>query len=292
MPASGSEYPSLPDPLNGMTEIMINGLKNPSNRAELAAVSFVAVCLGLTGYILGLSYGGRGTVDDGYVRSIVREEIRENPKLLIKAIEGYMREEQQREARQSNEQAISKKADIAALEGFPYIGNSEAPITLVYFFDSNCIYCKKIDPVLKRIVSENADVKIAHREIPILAETSRLAAHVANMVWEVHSHRYADFHDRLLGHKGVLSADDIEKYLKESLGEEDANALLARVDNENDEVVTVANNRVMENLAISQAAGIRGTPFVYVLQGDGLIRGASDTAYDEIMAAIAKAREN
>lgn len=255
-----------------------------------AAVAAIITAVVFTG---GYQFLGKGSTPDvkTAVREAIAEELKANPKLIIDTISAYMQDERDKETRDSDQQVISKKADIGQAENFPFIGKADGAVTLVYFFDSNCVYCKKLDPMLKQVVAANPDVKIIHREIPILTQTSRLAAHVGNMLWAVDPAVYPAFHDKLMAHRGTLSANDIENALKTVMGDEKATALLDRVDNENDEVVNDANNRVQENGAIATAAGIRGTPFVYVLQGDGLMRGAGDDALERLNDLIAKARK-
>jgi protein-disulfide isomerase len=224
------------------------------------------------------------------VRGIVREELKANPKLIVETISSYVREEQDRQARDLDKQAVSQKSAIADFAGWPVLGNTEGAVTLVYFFDANCAYCKETEPVLKQVVAENPDVRIVHREIPILSETSMLAAHVGNMVWEIHPARYQEFHDKLLARSGMLSAEDIEDYLTLVLGSDDAQSLLARAKVLNDLASIQAKDRITKNHQVAKAAGISGTPFIYVLEGDGLLRGAGEDAHEQLTALIGKGR--
>lgn len=226
-----------------------------------------------------------------HVAEIVREEIAANPKLIIDAVNKFAQAEQARKAGDDERKVIEKKADIADAKGFPTLGNPDGSVTLVYFFDSNCPYCKAIDPHLKNIVAKNPDVKIIHREIPILTKTSRLAAHIDNIVWGKYPEKYAALHGLLMDHKGSLTEDDIERLLKQAVGEEQGAKLLEDIENyEGDREVHSANNRVQENLAIATDAGITGTPLVLVVEADGVIRGAVDNYEERIQTLVDKAR--
>jgi len=220
----------------------------------------------------------------------IRRQIAEDPKFILDAVNAYMAREQARMAEERDRKAVANKAEIASLDGHPFVGNPDGGIQIVYFFDANCPYCKKMDPVLKRILAENPDVRIYHREIPILSETSRLAAQVANLVWEVHPGKYAEFHDRVLAHRGPLTEENVEDYLRIALGSEEVERLLARV-SADDDAVQRANQRVKENLRVAENSGVTGTPFIYVLQGDGLLRGAGDDAYERVSELVARARK-
>lgn len=234
---------------------------------------------------------GEAGMTEARVREIVREEIARNPKAIIDALNGYMQEQQASEAKAADDQAISRKADIAKTEKLPFYGNPDGSIELVYFFDVNCGYCKRLDPSMRRIVAENPDVKVSLREIPILARTSTLAAMLEGLVWKQSPKAYLTFHDSLMGFQGQLTQKDIEAKLKAAVGDEHAERLLKAVDDlDIDLDARDVNNQVQENLALAKLAGITGTPFVYVLQGDGLLRGAGADAYEQLNALLVKAR--
>jgi len=234
---------------------------------------------------------GEAGMTEARVREIVREEIVKNPKAIIDALNGYMQEQQASEAKAADDQAVSRKADIAKTEKLPFYGNPDGAIEMVYFFDVNCGYCKRLDPSMRRIVAENPDVKVSLREIPILARTSHLAALLEGLVWKQSPKAYLGFHDSLMGFQGQLTQDDVEAKLKAAVGDEDAERLLKAVDDlDNDLDARDVNNQVQENLALAKLAGITGTPFVYVLQGDGLLRGAGADAYEQLNGLLAKAR--
>jgi len=221
----------------------------------------------------------------------VSQGIKDNPKVLVETIQAYMQSEQDRQARDRDQQAVAQKAEIARTEGLPFIGNPDGTIHLVYFFDANCIYCKRMDPVLTQVVAENPDVKIIHREIPILSETSRLAAQIGNVVWQFHPGKYRELHDRFLAHEGALTEENIEDYLKLVLGSENSETVLARAGNPEDDAVHRANDRIKGNLKLANEAGVNGTPFLYVVQGDGIIRGAGENAHEQVTSLVKKARE-
>jgi protein-disulfide isomerase len=227
------------------------------------------------------------------IAKIVRDEIAANPKMIVDSVSVFAQAEKAKTAETNERKVVEKKADIADAKGFPIIGNPNGTVTLVYFFDSNCPYCKVVDPFLKNIVEKNPDVKIIHREIPILSKTSRLAAHVANIVWGKHPDKYAAYHSMVMAHKGGLTEANIEEILRKSIGNEETTKLLSVIENyETDSDVHAANNRVQENLSIATTAGITGTPLVLVVEADGVIRGAVEEFQDRVQELVVKARSS
>src|SRR5690606_33504175 len=132
--------------------------------------------------------------------------------------------------------------------------------------------------------------RVSHREIPILSESSRSAALLANIVWQMFPDKYSVFHEALIDNQGALSDEIIEVKLTEVLGATDAVSVLQEASNINSDFVKKATEMVQENLALAEKAGITGTPFVYVLQSDGLLRGAGEDAYDQLMTFIEAGR--
>lgn len=230
-------------------------------------------------------------ITEARVREIIRDEVAKNPKMVLDSLNAYVKEQQAADAKSVDQQAVAKKADIAQTEKLPYYGNKDGKIELVYFFDVNCGYCKRLDPSIKRVVKENPDVRVSLREIPILAKSSHLAAFMEGLVWKKHPEAYLGFHDSLMGNQGSLSEAAVEAKLAAAVGAEEAKRLLASADDiDNDLDARDVNNQIQENLAIAKAAGISGTPFVYFVQGDGLLRGAGEDAYEQLNDLLAKAR--
>lgn len=225
------------------------------------------------------------------IRRIVRDEMAKNPRLLIDTIEAYMREQQAAEAKKSDERVIARKAEFAENDGRPHWGNPEGAVEIVYFFDVNCGYCKRLEPSLKRVVEENPDVRVSMREMPILAPSSHFGAMMEGLVWKRRPDAYLAFHQSLMSHQGTLTDDEVRAKLVEAVGEKDAKAIEEAADLDSSEEGREVNNIIQENLALARLSGITGTPFVYVLQGDGLMRGAGADAYERLSELVRKARD-
>jgi protein-disulfide isomerase len=255
----------------------------------MKSLSIISIAMSGVALLVSLNSGSAPSREN--LAEIVRAEIAANPKAIVDSVSLFAQTEKAKAAEGNERKVIEKKADIADAKGFPIIGNPNGTVTLVYFFDSNCPYCKMVDQSLKNIVEKNSDVKIIHREIPILTKTSRLAAHIANIVWSKYPEKYATLHGLFMEHKGGLTEADIERLLKQAIGEEDTAKLLAGIENyEGDTAVHSANNRVQENLSIATTAGITGTPLLLVVEADGVIRGAVEGFQDRVQELVEKAR--
>lgn len=54
----------------------------------------------------------------------------------------------------------------------PVAGNPKGDVTIVYFTDYNCPYCKKIAPVLDRVVREDGKIRLVYKDWPVIRPTS------------------------------------------------------------------------------------------------------------------------
>jgi protein-disulfide isomerase len=70
----------------------------------------------------------------------------------------------------------------------PYLGSMDAPVTLVYWSDYQCPFCKRFDTqVLPQIVEryvESGKVRVVLKDYAFLGEDSRTAALASRCVWE------------------------------------------------------------------------------------------------------------
>jgi protein-disulfide isomerase len=224
------------------------------------------------------------------VVSIIRAEIERDPGFILDVLNKHVEQQQVADRQNQDNKALLARADFADTSGKPFVGAEKPIVELVYFFDVNCGYCKKLDPAMKKIIEANSDIRVTHREIPILAESSKTAALLSNMVWQMFPDKYEAFHDLLMNNKGGLSNEIIEMKLTEAIGVTNAVALLGEASKKDSEIVSKANKSVQDNLNLATKAGVTGTPFVYLLQNDTLMRGAGDDAYNQLAALILKAR--
>lgn len=229
------------------------------------------------------------TIDQ--VRAIVRDEIKKNPKLILDAVNAYSAQEQQNQETANREMTLANKDLITVSEGYPAFGNVDGKVSIYYFYDVNCTYCKKLEPELARFVSDNRDVKMILREMPILAESSHYAAQVGGVMAALYPKEYPQFHSQLMALKPGMSNSDIDRAVVNVLGPVNGSEILGRaLQVDSDEIAKAVAARVAATLETAGKAKINGTPFVFVGGSDGMLRGASATAYDDLTKMVTNAR--
>ena len=143
-----------------------------------------------------------------------------------------------------------------------FLGNKNGKEIIIEFFDYNCGYCKRSFPEIMELVSENKDIKIILKELPVLGESSILAskASIASQTQDT----YIEFHQELINFSGLISLIDIKKISKE-LG---INYEQLQKDMNSEETILLIN----ESYRLADLIGVRGTPAFII--NNNLIPGA------------------
>lgn len=198
------------------------------------------------------------------VREIVEQLLRERPELIVEAITAYQeKQELAKQAAQRN--ALSARAkDLFERPGDPFIGNPDAPITLVEFFDYRCGYCKRVLDDVEAVAAANDDVKVVFKEFPILGDASVVASHVSLAVNLVAPLKYGEFHKKAMRGRGGYTERSLLQ-LADAMGIDSA-AVKAKIGS--DEV----NDAIRANYELAKQLGIRGTPAFVI--GDQVVPGA------------------
>lgn len=133
----------------------------------------------------------------------------------------------------------------------PFQGKKDAQLTLAYFFDYNCAFCKRQDAVLERIIQRFPQVRVVYKDMPILADSSFEAAELALAVYRQTPERYSEFHRRLMAKPGAHTSRSIQATLNaEKL---DSGVLKKAM---GPDVI----RHLYQNLGLAEALGIGGTP--------------------------------
>ena len=143
-----------------------------------------------------------------------------------------------------------------------FLGNKNGKEVIIEFFDYNCGYCKRSFPEIMELVSENKDIKIILKELPVLGESSILASKAS--IASQKQDKYFEFHQELINFSGIISLIDIKKISKE-LG---INFEQLQRDMNSEETILLIN----ESYKLADLIGVRGTPAFII--NNNLIPGA------------------
>lgn len=198
------------------------------------------------------------------IGDVVKAYLMDHPEVITEALQALdarnkASEEQGRtDAIQANREAIFSSPYQATL------GDPNAKIALVEFFDYNCGFCKKALADTRAILDKEKDVKIILKEFPILSEGSVEAAKVAAAVNILDPKAYEAFHFDLLGTRGQADGDRaLASAVRAGLDEAKVKEMAAKP-----EVAAAIN----QSYDLAHKLAINGTP-AYIV-GDELVFGA------------------
>lgn len=213
------------------------------------------------------------------IESIVRNYLLEHPEILIEMSQKL--QERQAAAKRNNAQTAltTRRQELFGGDDSMAVGaaaNKPGVLTMVEFFDYRCGYCKRVVPVLKKLMAEDPNLRIVYKEFPILGPDSKkaavaaLAAQKQNRYLQYHEAlmRSSDFSDAALESIAKETGLDVERWKKDMASPE----LQATID---------------RNHALAAALGIEATPAFVI--GDEIVPGAMDES--GFRALITKARQ-
>ena len=164
----------------------------------------------------------------------------------------------------------------------PSLGPMDAPVTLVEFSDFQCPYCARLAPVVKRIADEYpGQVRVVFRQFPLRSIHAHAQKAAEASLCAFDQDRFWEMHDALFGDIKKLGPNDLTARAKKlNLDLEAFNQCL-------DSGKYAAT--VQQDLEDGMAAGVSGTPAVYVngrvLKGSKRYGGIKELVEDELQRA-------
>ncbi len=181
----------------------------------------------------------------------IKDFILKNPEVIIESLQKF-------EVKKENEKKLENKNKINTLSKQIYNseslfeGNKLSNKIIVEFFDYNCSYCRRAHQDLKKIISEDKNIKVIYKNYPILSENSIKLAKYALIISEIDKKKFVKFHNFILTNKGKINDDILISILKEL--NIDKNYLENKI---NDEEI---NQKLKNDIDLARNLGLRGTP--------------------------------
>ena len=203
------------------------------------------------------------------IENIIEEWIINNPK-KVRTILTDLEKNEKAEYSKKNMELLS----YDSLD--PVLGNMNGDVIIYEFFDYNCGYCKSVYDTLMSVIQKDGNVKLVMKELPILSQSSNIAARFALASKKQNS--YNEFHGKLMQYRGQLTKDIIIKIAKnlnldlKKLQIDFSNPIIDKI---------LSNNRIL-----AQRMELSGTPAFII--GSTIVPGAIDKK--NLIELIKKAR--
>ncbi|QDP19008.1 DsbA family protein [Sphingomonas xanthus] len=196
---------------------------------------------------------------------LVRTALVNNPDMLVDAGEALRAQ-----------QASSALSPIRAALEQPFYsswkGAAEPDVTMTYFYDYACGYCRQSNPDIERLLKEDQGLRVVYRELPILGPDSVAAARVSLAASK--AGKFAQFHDTLYA-AGRPGPDTIAAAAR-------AAGVAAQPAND-----PAQEAELKANMALASQLGATGTPLFII--GDQVMNAA--VGYQALKEAVEAARK-
>jgi protein-disulfide isomerase len=189
-------------------------------------------------------------LDEGRIKDLVLEAIRENPEIVLEAVGIIEARENAAQAAASAQVLSTQRAALEQDSNAPVLGNPGGDVTVVEFFDYNCPYCRRVKPHMEALLAADENVRVVYREWPILGEGSVFAARAALASRE--QGKYDEFHWAMMGLNGRVEEENVIR-TAEQMGLDIAQL---RRDMDAPEVA----EHIETSMDLARALGFNGTP--------------------------------
>lgn len=161
----------------------------------------------------------------------------------------------------------------------PRVGASPGEVTLVEYFDYDCPVCRHLEPELRKLLANDAKVRLIHKDWPVFGEASEYAAYCSYAA--AREGRYEVAHEALIASRMDLGSREAVRTVLRTAGF-DVQKLDADIQSHAHEYSDVLARNRRETAAL----GLRGTPGLIV--GNQLVLGGIE--YPGLERLVARAR--
>ncbi|WP_408889184.1 DsbA family protein [Novacetimonas pomaceti] len=249
--------------------------------ATAAALLAGASCIPTPGFAQGAATDVFSPAQRKAIVEIVRNALKTDPTILSDAITS-LRQNAANQQQLSAQQALAahRSALLNPAASDAILGNAQAKVTVVEFYDPRCPYCRKVLPDLDRIVAEDKDVRILEKVVPVLGQGSLITSQALVAAFEEGGQgAYFKLQHAIMTDSAAPTVERMRTLAKQC----GLNADQLAKDMNSPRVTAI----LQANMELGHGIGLDGTP-TFVMNARQIIPGAVD--YDELKQAIAHTR--
>ena len=207
---------------------------------------------------------------------ILRDAMRDDPGILRDALAALQADETRLQERVAQAALSGKQGQLLGNARDPVAGNPQGDVSLVYFYDTRCPYCRRMTPVLAELVRQEPKLRVVFKDLPILGPASVLEARA--LLAAQRQGKYAAMQEAVMHGGGQPTRDSLQA-TAERLGMDGARLL-----HDMDDPAVQA--QLDANLALARELHMQGTPAIVI--GTQMLPGAVELPV--LRTAIAQAR--
>lgn len=203
------------------------------------------------------------------IQKVVHEYLLSNPEVLVEVSQALQMKQQQN-MQQEAQAAIQKNAAPLMVDKYTVVGNPNGNVTLVEFFDYQCIHCKKMAPVISELIKNDSNLRVVYKEFPIFGESSDKASRAA--LAASMQGKYLAMHEALINQDKKLTDQIIDDAAK-SIG-------LNLAQFKTDMASQTVTDALSANRKLAEELHLMGTPaFIVASTPGGKFKDGSSPAF-------------
>lgn len=203
------------------------------------------------------------------VEQIVHDYLVNSPEVLLEASQALQQKQQQTMQKEAKS-AILEHVNELLTEKLAVGGNPQGNVTLVEFFDYQCIHCKKMKPTIAGLIKKDTNLRVVYKEFPIFGKTSELASKAA--LAAAMQGKYTAMQDALLQLNKPLD----EKMVMDTAKSVGLNLDKLKVDMDSKAVA----DELDANRKLAEKMHLMGTPAIVVLSTpNGAFKSGTEPAF-------------
>lgn len=217
------------------------------------------------------------------IERVIEDYLLRNPEVIERAMQALEAKRESAEERAALAALEKYRRDLYEKPASPIGGNPDGDVTVAEFFDYRCGVCRRVHPIVSKLVSSDGKIRRVYVEWPILGADSVFASRAALAARHQGKDKYFRFHNLMMEARGQLDRGKVlslagragldRKRLERDLGAPEIARIISR------------------NYAIADALGLNGTPSFVI--GKKVLRGARDlNTMRRIVAEAREARES
>ena len=199
------------------------------------------------------------------INTMIHDYLLAHPEDILAAVSKYQQDQKRKQQQAMFDSAISNANDLRTMTFQTVAGNPNGSITLVEFFDYQCVMCWRAYKGVEKLMDKNKNLRVVFRFLPIFGKASIYAAKV--YLAAAKQGKYATFHDNMFKAKrieGKLKNTDVKRIAKKSG---------VRLNHATRKMINGKMGKafIAENMKLARALQISGTPAFYIMPTTGKV---------------------
>ncbi|MCX7126078.1 MAG: DsbA family protein [Gammaproteobacteria bacterium] len=185
------------------------------------------------------------------LHQVIHDYLVNDPQVLVEASQALQAQQEKKMEAGAMTAISANKSALFDDALSPTLGNKTAPATVVEFFDYQCGHCREMAPQIEKLISQDKNLHVVFKELPIFGGMSALAAKAA-LAANMQPGKYYAFHDALFASQGPLTEASIMA-IAQTTG---LNVVTLKKDMNSPEV----SKEIRANFQLAQELKVMGTP--------------------------------